>query len=82
MGGMLAAYGLYAEIFCIVSWYLPTRSMKAANTMLSTKLSNSRLKAARTCEPVCIERISSTMSAGFWSVTADQSALVIRWTIW
>ena len=27
--------GLYAHTFCMVSWYLPTRSMKAANVMLS-----------------------------------------------
>ena len=66
----------------MVSWYFPTRSMKAANTTLSRKLSYSRLNAARTCEPVCIDRISSTMSAAFVSVTGDQSALVSRWTIW
>ena len=35
LGGMLSAMGLYAHTFCIASWYLPTRSMHAANTMLS-----------------------------------------------
>jgi len=34
---MLDAYGLYAEIFCMVSWYFPTRSMNAANATLSRK---------------------------------------------
>jgi len=56
--------------------------MNAANTMLSTKLSYSRLNAASTCEPVFMARISSTMSCGFVSVTGDQSALVRRWIIW
>jgi hypothetical protein len=55
--------------------------MNAANTTLSRKLSYSRLNAARTCEPVCIERISSTMSAADVAVTGDQSVLVRRWTI-
>ena len=56
--------------------------MNAANTTLSTKLSYSRLNAARTCDPVFMDRISSTMSWGFVSVTGDQSALVRRWIIW
>jgi hypothetical protein len=32
---MPSAIGLYAHTFCMVSWYLPTRSMNAANVMLS-----------------------------------------------
>ena len=66
IGGIDAAIGPYAFTLCIVSWYFPTRSMNAA----------------RTCDPVFIDRISSTMSCGFVSVTGDQSALVSRWIIW
>ncbi len=65
IGGIDAAIGAYAFTFCIVSWYFPTRSMNAANTTLSTNESYSRLNAASTCEPVCMLRISSTMSSGF-----------------
>ena len=63
IGGMLSAIGLYAHTFCMVSWYLPTRSMNAANTMLSTNESYSTLNASSTCEPVCMDRISSTISS-------------------
>ena len=82
IGGIEAAIGAYVFTFCIVSWYFPTRSMNAANAMLSPNESYSRLNAASTCEPVCIERISSTMSCGFVSVHFDQSADVRRWIIW
>ena len=56
--------------------------MNAQKMTLSTNESYSRLNAASTCEPVRIDRISSTMSTGFASETDDQSAEVSRWIIW
>ncbi len=50
------------EIFCIWSWYLPTRSIRAQKTTLSTKESKSMLKAPRRWEPVFIDRMPSITS--------------------
>ena len=66
----------------MASWYLPTRSIRAQKTMLSTNDSKSMLNAPRTWEPVRIDRISSTICSLVWPVIGFQSSPTSRLSIW